>query len=221
MHNYSLTTELLETTTRRIASLGVDALSDQQLIGLVTGITDEPLLAKLAANGLFALAQEPAEVLSYYYRLHPQASMRLTAAVELGRRLHRAKAPQTPLLTTPEAIEAWIRPYITAARREEFHVLCFNARQRLILHARTAIGSSDQCHVDPRELLAPPIMCRASGVALVHNHPSGECKPSFHDIEFTGQVQQICAMLQVCFLDHIIIAGENYTSLRARGFIKQ
>ena len=76
------------------------------------------------------------------------------------------------------------------------------------------MGSVDQCHVDPREALAPAIACRATGIVLLHNHPSGDPEPSVQDVALTRQLKEGARLLCLRLLDHLVI-GETRLRLDA------
>jgi len=141
------------------------------------------------------------------------------AAGELARRLHHAHELR-PRLHTPQAIYEWARKSLQGARREEVHVLCLNSRNVLLRQVRIAEGSVDQCHVDPRDALAPALACRATGFVLVHNHPSGDPEPSVHDVALTRQLREGGRLLCLRLLDHLVVGEKSYVSMLARGLLR-
>jgi DNA repair protein RadC len=100
------------------------------------------------------------------------------------------------------------------------HVLCLNSRNVLLRQVRVAEGSVDQCHVDPREALAPAIACRATGIVLVHNHPSGDPEPSVNDVALTRQLREAGRLLCIRLLDHLVIGDRGYVSMLSRGLLR-
>jgi DNA repair protein RadC len=210
---------VVEDAKRRLLRLGAGALTDAELVALVTGLSSDAALAALLEHGLHGVAQRPLEALLETPRLGAQGASRLVAAVELARRLGASHESSAPRLGTPQAIWDWARPRVVGARREEFHVLCLNSRNQLLRHVRVAEGSVDQCHVDPREALAPAVACRATGIVLVHNHPSGDPEPSVHDVALTRQLRDGARLLCIRLLDHLVVSETGYVSMLARGLI--
>jgi DNA repair protein RadC len=104
-------------------------------------------------------------------------------------------------------------------RKEEFHVLCFNARNVLLRDACVAEGSSDACPVDPREVFSAALASRASAIVLAHNHPSGDPTPSEADIALTRQLVEGSHLLAIKLLDHIVVGDGTYSSLLERGLL--
>jgi DNA repair protein RadC len=212
------TRPMVEDARRRLVRLGAAVLADDELVAVVAGVSGEAL-AQLLEHGLHALSQQPLEALLEHEALSPTGAARLLAAAELARRLAVPRESKAPRLGTPQAIWEWARPRLVGARREEFHVLCLNTRNQLLRHVRVAEGSVDQCHVDPREALAPAIACRASGLVLVHNHPSGDPEPSVQDVALTRQLREGARLLCIRLLDHVVVSGNGYVSMLTRGLV--
>lgn len=204
---------------RRLLRLGAGALSNTELVGVLLGDDELKRAAVLVEEGLKALLCESPEALVEYRQLTAVEAARVLAAGELARRLHTTHE-ERPRLQTPQAIFEWARRQLIGARREEFHVLCLNSRNVLLRHVRVAEGSVDQCHVDPREALAPAIASRATGIVLVHNHPSGDPEPSVQDVALTRQLREGGRLLCLRLLDHIVVGERGYVSMLARGLIK-
>lgn len=204
---------------RRLMRLGARALSNAELIGVLLGGEDLTRATALVEHGLKALLTESPEALVEYRQLSPEEVSRVLAAGELARRLHTV-SEERPRLQTPQGIYEWARKQLIGARREEFHVLCLNSRNVLLRHVCVAVGSIDQCHVDPREVLAPAITSRATGIVLLHNHPSGDPEPSVQDVALTRQLREGARLLCLRLLDHLVIGETSFVSMLARGLIK-
>ncbi len=208
----------LEVARARLVRLGARSLTDGELVGLLSGAERERDVAALLGDGLHALLTEPIESLLERRGLDADGVARLLAAAELARRLGHTR-DERPRLATPHDIHEFARPLLFGLRREEFHVLCLNSRNVLLRHQRVAEGSVDQCHVDPREVLAPAIACRATGLVVVHNHPSGDPEPSVLDVTLTRQLRDGAKLLCVKLLDHLVLGDRGYVSMLARGLL--
>jgi DNA repair protein RadC len=75
--------------------------------------------------------------------------------------------------------------------------------------------------VHPREVFADPILDRASAIAVAHNHPSGQLKPSREDGEITTQLFEAASILGLRFLDHLIFTAAGYFSYRQEGLLEK
>jgi DNA repair protein RadC len=204
---------------RRLLRLGATSLNVQELIALLLDGNEVKRSSELLADGLRALMMETPESLIEYRRLSAAESARVLAAGELARRLHDLPDERVRL-GTPQAIHEWARKRLGGARREEVHVLCMNSRNLLLRAVRIAEGSVDQCHVDPREAFAPAIASRATGIVLVHNHPSGDPEPSVHDVTLTRQLREGGKLLCIRLLDHLVLGEKSYVSMLNRGLLR-
>ncbi|HVE83098.1 MAG TPA: DNA repair protein RadC [Myxococcales bacterium] len=210
----------------RLLHLGPAALSDSELLSLVLaagagGAASLQLGQWLldTSGGLRALAlRDPGELADERGLRAGQAAL-LCAAVELGRRVHRGTDPR-PLLSTARDIIRYVAP-MASSPRECFRVLALNARQRLIRDTLVAQGCVDRVMVDPRDALAPSVVARASFVVLVHNHPSGDPRPSDQDLAITRRLVNAAAVLGFRVLDHLIVGAEGYLSLREAGLLPE
>ncbi len=208
----------VDSVRRRLLQYGPDSLNDLELLSLVSGITEEVVLRQLAGSGLKGLFQTPIDALAATPMVGLPAAARLHAALALSRRLMTQPDPR-PRLKTPAALYDFIRPHFLGLRHEEVQVLCLSARHQVLHHSRVACGFSDQCAVDPREVLAPAVAARAAGLVLVHNHPSGDPEPSTFDVALTRQLAEGAQLLGVKLLDHLVVTDRSFVSLLDRGLI--
>ncbi len=74
-----------------------------------------------------------------------------------------------------------------------------------------SIGSVNECVAHPRELFKSSILSNAASMIMVHNHPSGNLKPSTADTVMTDKMLQLCDLLGIPLVDHIIVGGDNRT----------
>jgi DNA repair protein RadC len=202
---------MLDEALGRLFRLSPRALTDAELLCIVL---DEPDAgALLSGTSLKLLAQRSPD--EWLEDPHHDASSaaKVLAAIELGRRSVLAPAPRQRL-RTPQAIADFMRPRLANLRREELHVLCLSTSSHLLRHARVAEGSATECHVDPREVFAPAIACRAAAVVLVHNHPSGDPQPSASDLALTRQLAEAGRTLCIRLVDHLVLAdGGGFVSI--------
>ena len=101
--------------------------------------------------------------------------------------------------------------------REELHVLLLNAKNRVMRDVTVYVGNVSASLVRIAELFTEAIRENASGVILVHNHPSGDPTPSPDDLHLTAEALAAGRLLDIDVLDHIVIGGDGWVSLRDRG----
>ncbi|MCI0573545.1 MAG: DNA repair protein RadC [Myxococcaceae bacterium] len=209
----------------RLLRVGGAALTDAELVTVLLGTGGrgglqraqvERLLA--GGGGLRALLEQDSHELCQQPGLGPTRAAQVLAALELGRRVQRT-AERRPRLRTPAEIDAYLRPLLSALRREVFHVLCFNARNVLVRDARVAEGTVNACPVDPREVFAVALAARATALVLAHNHPSGDPEPSALDVALTSQLVEGGRLLGIRVLDHLVVGDTGYVSLLERGLM--
>jgi len=103
--------------------------------------------------------------------------------------------------------------------KEKFIAINLDAQNKILCFEVVAIGSVDAIYLRPMEVFRTSIIVNASAVILVHNHPSGEPRPSPQDGEFTVKCMRIADDLGVKLYDHIIIGLDSYYSFAERGII--
>ena len=86
------------------------------------------------------------------------------------------------------------------------------------------VGTIDSCMAHPRELLKSTLLSNASSMVIAHNHPSGSLAASEHDIVLTARMVNVCNLMQIRFLDHIIVAGGKdhiFMSMYEKGILQK
>ena len=84
---------------------------------------------------------------------------------------------------------------------------------------RHVVGGRDHVAISIRTVAADALAFDAVGVVIAHNHPSGDATPSARDLAFTRTLAAGLRTVEVVLLDHLVIAGERMTSLRAMGLV--
>ena len=107
----------------------------------------------------------------------------------------------------------------TLQMQEEVKVLLLNRSNKVLGIYNLAKGGLTSCVVDVRLILSVALKCLATGIILVHNHPSGNLKPSKDDLKITEQLKLSCELLNIQFLDHLIITKNDYFSFADEGML--
>ena len=135
----------------------------------------------------------------------------VAAVATLAQRI-AAKKPenpsQTPMPFNSARRVAQVFSDLSYIDREEFHVLYLDCKNKMIARRQIAIGSVTSCPVDAKEVLGWAMRYRAPALILVHNHPSGDCRPSELDIRLTRKFQTAGEWMDCRVLDHVIV-GRN------------
>jgi DNA repair protein RadC len=98
-------------------------------------------------------------------------------------------------------------------------VLLLNTKHRIRGHHLVSIGSLNETVAHPREVFRAAVIGAAYGVVLMHNHPSGEPRPSEADKQMTRLLANAGQMLRIPVLDHVIIGSPDYFSFREAGIL--
>ena len=107
------------------------------------------------------------------------------------------------------------------AAREVMTVLLLDAKNAVIDYHVHSIGTVDASAVYPREIVKQAILKDASGIILIHNHPSGNTEPSLCDKKVTKEMVQGCRFLGLKLVDHLIVGGSSYFSFSDQGLIQE
>lgn len=97
-------------------------------------------------------------------------------------------------------------------QKEHFFVLILDAQHKILKSELISVGSLTKSFAHPREVFQAAVKESAHSIILVHNHPSGECKPSSDDLKITRQLMQAGSVLGIKVLDHVIIGKGQYWS---------
>ncbi len=207
----------------RYACRGADGLSDAQLLAVVLGTgsrgrSAESICAALLLRfgGLRGVREAPPPALATEAGVGPVRAARLHAALQLGARLGPSSAG-LPAISTPKDLVALLSPILRAEVVETFWSVALDRRNRAVCVRQIARGTRTAVLVDPSEVFRPAIQLRASAVIVAHNHPSGCPRPSESDRQVTRRLVSAGAVLGVPLMDHLIVAGDNWTSLADLG----
>lgn len=103
--------------------------------------------------------------------------------------------------------------------RESFYAIFFNPKLDVVGYRKIGDGSLDAVMVDMRIIFSSALLANATHIAVAHNHPSGSLKPSSADFNLTQQIVSASKVLNISFLDHLIITEDDYYSFRDEGNI--
>lgn len=192
-------------------------LSTRELLTCVAGSAPGMMRGGVfAALDLAELSRRSPRELQRIAGLDACCAARLATAFELGRRVERASPAARAPMNSPALVHAVAAPLLRGLDREEFHVLLLDARHRLLRTAHVSTGTLSTSLVHPREVFAAALRESAAAIVVVHNHPSGDPEPSAQDVAVTQRLVQVGALLGVPLLDHVVVGGDRWVSLRER-----
>ncbi|MBS1562088.1 MAG: DNA repair protein RadC [Bacteroidetes bacterium] len=143
----------------------------------------------------------------------------ICAALELAHRIQAEPFKARPVITSPAILARLMAPRLRHQRTESFHVLLMNTANQVVRDVTVSEGSLNSVLIHPREVFRLAIAENAAAVILVHNHPSGNTEPSKEDMAITRQLVDAGRIVDIRVLDHVIIGGDEFTSLAERNLI--
>jgi len=138
---------------------------------------------------------------------------------EVALRFIKAELYQRPMIDSWDKLIEYCNAQIGYSKVEEFHILFLDRKNALIKDERQQRGTIDHTPVYPREVIKRALELGASSLILVHNHPSGDPRPSAGDITVTYDIIKAAVPLGMVVHDHLIIGRGGHISLRESGFI--
>lgn len=120
-----------------------------------------------------------------------------------------------PVISNWDAMIDYCRSEMALLDVEEFRAIFLNVKWQVVGEEIMQRGTINQVAIHPREVVKMAMEKKASAVILVHNHPSGDVKPSRADIDMTKQIKIALESIGITLVDHIIIGKNNYNSLKS------
>ena len=212
---------------QRLWALGAPALTGPELVAIVLGTGGAGRSAVRIAAELLApaegslrrLAARPPGELLRMPGVGPAKGARLLAALEVGARLARETLPVPSRIRSPEDVVRIAGPRLRDLPVEEFHLLALDSQSQVTRDVLITRGLLNSSLVHPREVFRAAIAEAAAGIILVHNHPSGDPTPSADDQAVTRQLVAAGELLDLPVYDHVIIAGDRFTSFATKGWL--
>lgn len=201
----------------KMASRGVGALSDEELLTLLTG--DAQLAGALLADcggSLQRLAGGEVARLRMIGGMGLRRARLLCAAAEFGRRVMLEQAREADVISGSDDVVRLFRPLLEGLAHEECWVVYLTSSNRIVERQRVSQGGVQATVVDHRLIVKRALELLATQIILIHNHPSGSAEASPQDRALTTQVARAAALFDIRLLDHIIISREgDFSFLRA------
>lgn len=209
----------------KLMRLGASALTNAELMAILIG-SGSPKESAVdlmkhilndCDNNLNKLGRMSIRELQVYNGMGPAKAVSILAACELGKRRQMEKVQERKDLGSPQAIYDYMRPIMQDLDTEEAWIILMNQNYRLIKEERLSHGGITETLVDVRLIVKEALLNNATIVALCHNHPSDNARPSKEDDRLTERVKKACELMRIYLLDHVIVTESNYYSYREKG----
>lgn len=216
---------VLERPRERLQADGAGALATRELLAILIGSGREGAsavdiagqLLQRSDGSLRRLAAASTPELAAVPGIGPAVAARISAALELGRRLAREGPLERSRVRGPRDIYERCAPGMRDLTQEEFRVLLLNTQHAVAREIVITRGTLDASIVHPREVFRAAIAESAAAMILVHNHPSGDPTPSTEDRTVTCQLAEAGRLLGIPVLDHVVIGDGRYVSFVEAG----
>jgi DNA repair protein RadC len=206
---------------------GKAALSDAELIGILLGSGTVSLTAVELAkqilsntgNDLNQLARLSVKDLQKFKGIGEAKAITIVSALELGRRRKEAEPAKAEKITCSEDIYLLMQPHMLDLDHEQFWIVLMNRANTVLRKICISAGGVSGTVADPKLIFKTALEHLASGLILIHNHPSGNKKPSEADIILTKKIKEAGKLLEISVLDHIIFTNKEYYSFADEGIL--
>jgi DNA repair protein RadC len=203
----------------KIARSGAESLSDRELVAAIIG-------SGMKGKDVFEVAGEVVRMLEPLHELNfpvlsgikgmgSAKASQILASFELARRYLPPPGKRIKIAGPGDVLP--LVKFLEGKRQEHFVVVTLNGANEVIETRIVTVGLLNHSLVHPREVFADAITDRAASVICVHNHPSGTLEPSSQDLAITRQLVEAGDLLGIRVLDHLIVAGDGFVSLKERG----
>jgi DNA repair protein RadC len=206
---------------------GKSSLSDAELIAILIGSgsrnesaveLSKRILASVD-NNLNNLGKLSITKLTEFKGIGEAKAISIMAAMELGRRRRSEETLELKKITSSKEVFNIMQPIIGELAHEEFWIIYLNNANKVIHKAQLSKGGITGTVVDNRMIFKLAFEQNATGIILVHNHPSGKLVPSEADISITKQLKLAGKQLSILIQDHIIITENGHYSFNDEGIL--
>ena len=213
-----------ERPRERLAQYGADTRSNAELIAILlrTGMKGESvvnmsnrLLSQF--NGLERMGKASLPELCSLNGISEAKASQLLAAFELGRRLTSLSTDGRSTINSPRDVYNLLGADMRYRDQEHLRVLLVSTNSEVLGVHEIYKGTVNSAAVRVAEVLRPAIRENCPSIIVVHNHPSGDPSPSGPDVMITRQMKQAAEMMDIELLDHIVIGGRTFVSMKDRG----
>jgi len=218
---------LEERPREKMEAKGASALTLAELVAILlnTGTREKSALDLARElldnhnNSLISLSQKPLQDFKKIKGIGAKKATTLLAALELGRRRKAEEIPPRATIQSSKDAYMALAPFLEDQSKELFVVLLLNQKNQIITTQTIATGGITGVVADPRVIFKTTITFQATGLIVAHNHPSGNLKPSEEDKKLTEKLKEGGKLLEIRFLDHLIITSTGYFSFADEGYI--
>ncbi|MCI1265629.1 MAG: DNA repair protein RadC [Saprospiraceae bacterium] len=206
---------------------GKDSLSNSELLAILlrSGSRDESALSlakrilESCNNNLFELSKIGMDHFKKFKGVGKVKAITILAALEIGKRRQQSEALHRPTIQGSRDAYEMVKYNLEELQHEESWAMFLNRRNAILGIEKMSAGGISGTIMDMRMIYKRAIEHQASGIILVHNHPSGNLKPSSADMDITSKAKSAGTALDIQLLDHLIISEHGYYSFADEGVL--
>ena len=205
---------------KRFLEEGLEHFTDVQVLELLLFYCiprqDTNPLAHALIDHFGSLAQvleAPAAELEKVKGIGPNAATFLSLMNQVGRYYLVSRSQQNVILRTIKECGDYLIAFFYGRRNEKVYLLCLDAKCKVLCCKAVGEGSVNSAGVSIRRIVETALGANATSVILAHNHPSGIAVPSAEDVKTTQRVAAALNAVDICLVDHIVVADDDYVSM--------
>ena len=216
---------LEERPREKLIRHGSGVLTNAELLAIIlgNGTKRENVLELsknlLKENNLKLLSRKRINALMRIFGIGQSKACQIVSCFELGRRLASFKDTRDNSINNVRDVVKLFSPDMSYLKKEHFKGIFLDSRKKIIKDETIFIGSLNASIIHPREIFQAAFEEGAAAIILLHNHPSGDPKPSDDDVEITTQLVEAGKILGIEVIDHIIIGHNRYFSFKEKGYL--
>ena len=199
---------------------GIETLSNQELVAVILRTGNKEMsvlnLAQFLLDeigGFQELKDIDYQRLIQIKGIKQAKAIELMACIELAKRM-QSKQSIKNRIRQPKDAYAYIKNKLMFEKQEKVVLLCLNNHLEIVQDKLLFIVSGDVSLLETKEVFQYTLRSGCNRIILIHNHPSGNPKPSHEDQEITRKIEMMAKHLDIEFIDHIIIGDHCYYSFK-------
>jgi DNA repair protein RadC len=209
----------------KLSAQGRRALTDAELIAILIGSgsrneTAVELSKRILHhydNDLNKLGKASINELSNFKGIGEAKAISIIAALEIGRRRNDFETKTPDVIGSSKDAYNIMRRHLVDLNHEEFWIILVGRSQKVLAKELVSKGGLSATVVDPKIIFSIALQHQATGIIMIHNHPSGNLKPSHNDVHLTKKLAEAGTMLEIKILDHLIISDSGFYSFADEG----
>lgn len=208
-----------ELPRERLINNGVENLTNEELLSIILRTGTKNMNVKEVSNNILSNIDSINELnnidlyeLSNIRGVGIVKAVSLKASIEFGKRVSNMEINNLMKLNNADIIHNTFKSLFIGLKQEKLVAIYLDNKKRLINYKVVTIGTKDQTMFHPRDIIYNAIKCNASGIIIIHNHPSMDITPSSADIEMTNILINSCNIVGIPLLDHLITNTKDYYS---------